>query len=222
MSLDEYTSDLDNTESGWQSAESTKEVSEKFKESVRKWAAGVKRTQKDEKKAKKYDFLLANFLVEILISKKYDFLLDDIFVALNQWYGANFILGLLSLVYPPISNKIREISGKQRQNFDFERKNEPTEFDDHLLDGNLKERINYWIEDIIDSVVIESSSIVAERILEQLLKQDETISAVANKVFVYFFHSLNVSISPGKAQNYTNFILFEVEKALKKLELEEV
>ena len=68
-------------------------LSEKFRESIKKWAAWTGRTQKDEKKAKKYDFLLSTFLVKILLDKKYDDLLENIFMLLDEWYPSNFILG---------------------------------------------------------------------------------------------------------------------------------
>jgi hypothetical protein len=44
----------------------------------------MKRTQKDEKKAKKYDMLLAGFLVKIIIDKKYDFILNPLFSTLDK------------------------------------------------------------------------------------------------------------------------------------------
>jgi len=69
MSLEEFTPS-ESPESWANSAE----VSEKLKEAIKRWTAGMKRTQKDEKKAKKYDMLLAGFLVKIIIDKKYDLL----------------------------------------------------------------------------------------------------------------------------------------------------
>jgi hypothetical protein len=44
----------------------------------------MKRTQKDEKKAKKYDMLLAGFLVKIIIDKQYDFILSPLFSCLDK------------------------------------------------------------------------------------------------------------------------------------------
>ncbi len=69
MSLDEFTPDIESSEGGWNSAEASKEVSEKFKEAV--------------KKAKKYDFLLANFLVKIIVDKKYDPILERLFKTMD-------------------------------------------------------------------------------------------------------------------------------------------
>jgi hypothetical protein len=46
---------------------------------VKKASAGIKRTQKDEKKAKKQDILLANFLVQLILDRKYDNILVNLF-----------------------------------------------------------------------------------------------------------------------------------------------
>jgi hypothetical protein len=67
MSLEEF-SPSESPEAGANAAE----ISEKLKDAIKRGTAGIKRTQKDEKKAKKYDMLLAGFLVKIIIDKKYD------------------------------------------------------------------------------------------------------------------------------------------------------
>ena len=62
MSLEDF-SPVESSEWGWNSTE----ISEKYKEAAKKAGAGIKRTQKDESKAKKYDFLLAKFLVKMIL-----------------------------------------------------------------------------------------------------------------------------------------------------------
>ena len=130
MSLEEYAPDIDSWEGWWQSSEQVKEVSEKFKDSVKKGSAWIKRTQKDESKAKKHDLLLANFLVKIIINKKYDILSDDLFKSLNSGYPSNFILWILSLINMEISDKIRELS--QKEKISFKKKGFPLKRKDFL------------------------------------------------------------------------------------------
>ena len=174
MSLDEYSYDIDNSESPWSSPEQVKEVSEKFKESIKKASAWIARTQKDEKKAKKYDFLLANFLVKIIIDKKYDSVLENIFKVMDFWYSSNFILWILSLINLEVSNKIREFSWKEQISFDF-RLEEIWEFDDNNMRKPIKDRINLWIEDMIDATTIDFSSIQNKRNIELLDKDWKVI-----------------------------------------------
>ncbi|MDD3646356.1 MAG: hypothetical protein PHH06_03015 [Candidatus Gracilibacteria bacterium] len=220
MSLEDYIPDIESSEGGGQSAEAIKEISEKFKESVKKGAAGIKRTQKDEKKAKAQDMLLANFLVKLILDKKYDPLLNSLFSSLSKGFSSNFLLGVMSLVYIDISHKIREFSGKQQIDFSY-KSPELVTFDDAHLPIPIKNRINSWVEDMIDSVSINYSHIQTEKLLE-LLKTDESIIKFISLVFAFFLREVNITITESKAESIIAFILTEVYKSLEKLEIEEV
>ncbi len=210
MSIDELSS-LESAESWSNSAE----ISEKYKESAKKAAAGIWRTQKDEGKAKRYDFLLARFLVEMLLKKKYDSLLGELFSCLDAGYGTNFLLGILSLIYAPISQEIRKSSQKELFEFHYIVTGESLSFDAQEIPEEVRKRVNAWIEDMEAVVVFEVSSIITKRTLGLIL-YDEKIRTFTTSVFRFFFTELNISISSAKAQNYSEFILWELEKSLKK------
>lgn len=220
MSLEDFWNDIDSSESGLNSNESTKEVSEKFKESVKKATAWIWRTRKDEQKAKKYDFLLANFLVKIIVDKKYDILVQSLFKAMDYWYTSNFILWIISLINEEISNKIRELSNKE--NIIFTKKEYNIDFDDNNLPEEIKNRINYWIEDIIDSITIEFSSIQNKKLIETIEKDDTIIIEYTILVFMYFLNDLKIKTSKNKLKNISEFIISEVTKSLKKIKIEEI
>lgn len=202
-------------------AEKSREQAEKQREQSRKAAAWIGRTQKDEGKAKKHDFLLAGFLVEILLNKKYDFLLDEMFGLLDAGYPSNFVLGVISLIHLPISYKIRDMSGKARYVFHYLESEQVQNFNDRDIDENLKKRINYWIEDIIDIVSIWPSTVNTLRLKELILKDTSVVDFVA-KIFMFFLSENNLMISEGKARSYAMFIIGEVQKSLDKTNLEEV
>lgn len=210
MSLEEFTSP--ESSEGWSNSS---EISEKYKEAAKKAWAGIKRTQKDEKKAKKYDFLLAKFLVEMILKKKYDNLLDELFSCLDAGYGTNFLLGILSLIYLPISHEIRRFSGQDEISFSYKIPWEAINFNDHDLPKDIRERVNAWIEDMENVVWFEVSSIITKRTLGLIL-YDEKIRIFTSQVFSFFFTELNISITETKARNYSEFILWELEKSLKK------
>lgn len=220
MSLDEFTPDIDSSESGWNSAESSKEMSEKFKEQVKKAWAWIKRTRKDEKKAKKQDMLLANFLVQIIINKKFDDLLWLLFKLVDSWYPSNFLLWILSLVYIEISNKIRASSCLELIDFSYYSKEE-IEFDDETVSIKVKWRINHWVEDIILSVSADYSHIMTKRLIKLLENKDDDIINFVSNVFVFFLKEINITINKTEAFNISNFILSEVLKKIKSLEVEE-
>lgn len=210
MSLEDF-SPVESAESWSSSAE----ISEKYKEAAKKAGAWIKRTKKDEKKAKKYDFLLAKFLVEMILKKKYDTLLDELFLCLDAGYGTNFLLGVLSLVYLPISHEIRKFSKNDVIEFHYEISGETENFDDHDLPEAVRLRVNEWIEDMESVCQMEVSALLTQRTLSLIL-YDEKIRIFTAKTFSFFFSELNISISDAKARGYSDFILWELEKTLKK------
>ncbi len=200
------------------------EVSEKFKEAVKKAGAWIKRVQKDEKKARKFDLLLAQFLTQIIRNPKYDFLLDDLFKTLDSGYSSNFLLWILSLVYLPISDKIRELSTKEIIEFDYVKTFQIVHFDDNNLDEQIKNRINFWLEDITDIISIEYSSLQISQIKTLFIKKEAYNQLVifSSLVFKFFFEELNIEISQKKSQNYIDFIMQQVYTKIQTLESEEV
>lgn len=216
MGLEDFTP-VESSE-GWSNSA---EISEKFKESVKRSSAGIKRTQKDEKKAKKYDFLLAKFLVKIILEKKYDVILDNLFLCLEKGYATNFLMGILSLVYMPISAEIRLQAKKEEITFSYNPKNPSEPFHDTFMDDVLRKRINQWIEDIDDVITLEPSSVTSNTTL-QLLQHDTSIVDFTSKIFVFFLFELWIIISEKKARSYSEFILWELEKTFKSLQLEQI
>ncbi len=200
------------------------EISEKFKEAVKKAGAWIKRVQKDEKKARKFDLLLAQFLTQIIRNPKYDFLLDDLFKTLDSGYSSNFLLWILSLVYLPISDKIRELSTKEIIEFDYVKTFQIVHFDDNNLDEQIKNRINFWLEDITDIISIEYSSLQISQIKTLFIKKEAYNQLVifSSLVFKFFFEELNIEISQKKSQNYIDFIMQQVYTKIQTLESEEV
>ena len=219
MSLEEYIpSEWVSESQAW--VESSREQSEKYREQQKKAQAWIKRTQKDEKKAKTYDMLLAWFLVKIIVNDKYSTILDDLFKLLDKWYPSNFLLWVISLIYIDISNKIRDFSKKQKIKFHY-KNNLEKEFKENDLDKEVQDRINLWIEDIIDSVTIEYSVIMTKRLKELLLKDDYIIVFV-EKVFYIFLKELNFKTDLNKLKWISIFILKQVYSKIRNLKIEEI
>lgn len=201
--------------SEWWGNQASEWVSEAYKESAKKASAWIKRTKKDEKKAKRYDFLLARFLVEMILKKKYDTVLEDLFSCMDAGYGTNFLLGILSLIYLPISHEIRRYSGNEKVIFEYEVTQEKLVFDDHHMPPQVRDRVNGWIQDMEVVISLEASTLITQRTLGLIL-YDEKIRTFTSHIFSFFFEELNISISAQKSQNYSEFILTELEKSLKK------
>jgi len=211
MSIEDF-GGVESSEGGSNSAE----ISEKYKEAAKKAGAWIKRTQKDEKKAKKYDFLLAKFLVEIILKKKYDSVLDELFACLDAGYGTNFLLWILSLIYLPISTEIRRHAEKAAISFHYEIPGEAIMFDDHALPNEIRKRVNSWIEDMEMVMSMEASTIITQRTLGLIL-YDEKVRVFTSKIFAFFFTELKITISDAKARSYSDFILWELQKSTRSL-----
>ena len=220
MSLEEFTPS--EIPEAWAEAwANSAEVAEKLKESIKRWAAGMKRTQKDESKAKKYDMLLAGFLVKIIIDKKYDFILNSLFSTLDKGFSSNLVLWILSLAHEEISDKIKTLSGKQYSTYSFTYK-ETQEFNDSTIDSQVQERINSWVEDITDIITLEYSSIQITELKKNFITHKDIILHYTANVFKFFLHNSNITINETALFSISEFILAEVENGIKNLEIEEI
>lgn len=219
MALDDYSFDIDSTEWIWNSSEKVSEISEKIKESIKKWTAWIARTKKDEKKAKKYDFLLASFLVKIIVNKKYDSILENIFKTMDFWYSSNFVLWILSLINLEVSDKIRKISWKEKVEFNFKNQNNK-DFSD--LNPKVKDRINFWIEDIIDVITLDYSNIQNKKNLEILEKDKKVITIFIAQIFHFFLNEVNINIKKEEAINIADYIKEQVKKSMRTLKIDDI
>lgn len=222
MWLEDFSPEIESSLWTPNSGEVNQEISEKYKDDTKQAWAKVAKVHKDEKKAKKYDFLLAGFLVKIIIDKKFDFLLDTLFPTINKWYSSNFVLWILSLIYVEISDSIREVSKKEKIKFEYIKKQEFEEFDDKNINPEIKDRINYWIEDIVDSTTIEYSDLQTQKLSDLLNDDDELLLSYISKIFIFFLKENNINISQNKANNISYFIIWEINKSIKKINVDEI
>ena len=206
MGLNTFSSDIDWQDESWISMWNVSEhISEIYKEEVKRWQAQARKTRKDEKKAKKQDMFLAKFLVKILIDKRYDSLFPSLFKSFDSGVPSNLILGILSLVYLDISNEIRDSIDKQRINF-FYKSEETLNFSDTNLPQEVKDRINYWVEDILVIILLNASEVYTKRIIKNI-KESEELKDFTSWVMKYFLEEINIYISEEKSKEYAIFIM---------------
>lgn len=200
----------ENKERKWQSSKASKT-----------W---VKKVKKDEQKAKKYDDLLSQVLIELIKNNKYDQVVSQVFDTLDAWYNSNLVLWILSIAYNPISDKIRDLNNMPRIEFNYRKTQEKIVFDDDNVDKEIQNRINYWIEDITLIVSREYSSLQMLEIQKQLWnsKQNKELILLLYVVFVFFFSGLNMDIKKSIAVSYSKFIANHILQKIKKIEIDEI
>lgn len=130
-------------------------------------------------------------------------------------------MGVFSLVYLPISEEIRKESKKEKIVFSYLARAEKEQFHDNFIDDELRLRINQWIEDMEDVISLEPSSITSLKTIS-LLEKDETIYTFTSQVFTFFLQEKNIHIPEAKAKSYSEFIISELEKTLKKISFEKI
>ena len=99
---------------------------------------------------------------------------------------------------------------------------ENIEFNDNNINKNIKNRINFWIEDLIDILSIEFSNIQNKRNIDLLEKDNKIIVLFTAQIFSFFLKGVNISIQKEKAISISNFIISEVKQNIKKLQIEEI
>ena len=209
MGLNDFSSDIDWQDEAWISMWNVSEqISEVYKEEVKRWDAQVKKARKDEKKAKKQDLLLAKFLVKILIDKRYDNLFPDLFKSFDAWVPSNLILWILSLVYLEISNEIRSHIDKKNIYFNY-CSEETITFSGNNLPQEVKDRINFWVEDIVVIILLNSSEVYTKRIISNI-KESEELKNFTWYVLKYFLSEINIYMSDQISKEYAVFIMNKI------------
>jgi len=103
---------------------------------------------------------------------------------MDKGMSSNFVLGIFSLVYEPISQEIRKISKKNYTPFNYVPSPEPMSFSDDVSDL-IKNRINFWVEDMIDVLSIDTSHISKEKNVLFLVRETEVLPYMT-QVFQFF------------------------------------
>ena len=209
MGLNDFSSDIDwQDEAGISMWNVSEQISEIYKEEVKKWQAQAKKSRKDEKKAKQQDILLAKFLVKILIDKRYDSLFPSLFKSFDIGIPSNLILWILSLVYIEISNELRITTEKKLIQFNYYSE-ETISFTWNNLPQEVKDRINYWVEDILAVIQLNPSKIYTKRIIISIKKSEE-LKIFTTSVFKYFLSEINIYMPEKVLLEYSSFILNKV------------
>jgi hypothetical protein len=165
------------------------------------------------------DLVLAWFLAEVLRNPDYDFIIEDIITNLEWGISSNFILGVISLIYMPVSDKIRELSWKEKLSFSYYSE-EKLIFDDNDIPDEIKNRLACLVEDIDDIVNYEPSTVITKRLKEKIEKW--YVVDFFSKVFKEFFDMVNIEITKQKSDQYVSFIISQIKLNLEKIILEEI
>lgn len=217
---------LDDSDGGvewWQ-----EQVSEKAKEKASKSIAWIQKTRKDEQKAQRDNDYLHICLREIITSRRYDTIIPFIFPLFDAGIPSHIVIGGFSLIHGHASDIIQDHytqanDTKKYRSLSFAPYESPQEFDDQTLEPIIRKRINEWIEDIFSIISYDPSSVMTDRFKHILWgKEKKGLVQFLSQIFIFFLRSLNIHISENKSVLYSDFILEQVEKKIKNIQLESI
>ncbi len=238
MWLNSFSDDIDDFD--WWSEQTREQAWEK---SEKKWDWGkgmawVQKTRKDEKKAQKDNDFLYEIVVEIIQNKEYDILIPFITDLLKLNTPSNILIWWISLIYDPAVYIIRTnyikwnkeiIINKTKANdykviINYTKTEEIIEFNDNIINEAIKQRINEWIDDIMNIISYDPSSIITIKFFQQIKNHDfkDKLISYFVSIITLFLYKLNIVISKEKAFLYSEFILWELIKKLKTIKIEEI
>ena len=221
---------MDSFESSGTGAEASSEgLSEAERSRISATIQNIRRTQKDEKKARRDDDLLALLLAHMLQDESAHPLLLAMIPLIELGVPSHFIIGCVSLTYAEAERLVaRHYSGAERERqpriHDLRGGLRPVSetiipFDENSLDPKIRDRINLWIEDMFVSLGADPSFIATKKLFGNLIAsgEHERIAAFMALVLRMFLASLAIRIPENKATAYADFISRELRTKIETM-----
>ena len=196
MSLNTWNDSLD----GLNLSGKVAEQSEQQREEAAAALAGIARTQKDEKKAQKYDVWLSELVKKLLQSSVYDHVINQLVPLLNARCPSHLLLWYLL----PLSDEYMSLV---RDNLALvatplpprpgvtERKaySEP-------LAPELARHLNIWMETLKGCITIDPSQTSTKKINDMMnTVHEEGLTKLSAHVIAHFLYDRGIDISPADA-----------------------
>lgn len=196
MSLNTWNDSLD----GLNLSGKVAEQSEQQREEAAAALAGIARTQKDEKKAQKYDVWLAELVKKLLQSSVYDHVINQLVPLLNARCPSHLLLGYLLPLSDEYMWLVREnlglpVTALPPRPSIVERKaySEP-------LAPELARHLNVWMETLKGCIIIDPSQTSTKKINDMMnTVHEEGLTKLSAHVIAHFLYDRGIDISPADA-----------------------
>ncbi len=184
------------------------EQSEQQREEAAQALAGIQKTQKDEKKAHRYDVWLSELIKILLQNQVYDHIISQLVPLLNARCPSHILLAYLL----PLSD---DILGKIRSELGMETMTLPTKtpFTDRVeyqepLDSNIAKHLNIWMDTVRGCLTIDPSQTSTKKVQEMINSvYEEWLVKLVAHVLVHFLYDRGVNIQPADAARVARGII---------------
>lgn len=196
MSLNTWNDSLD----GLNLSGKVAEQNEQQREEAAAALAGIARTQKDEKKAAKYDVWLSELIKKLLQSTVYDHVINQLVPLLNARCPSHLLLWYLLPLSDEYMVIVRESLGLTQTNIPvrmniWERKtySEP-------LAPELAQHLNIWMETLRGCIMIDPSQTSTKKINDMMnTVHEEWLTKLSAHVLAHFLYDRGIDIAPADA-----------------------
>ncbi|TXI26022.1 MAG: hypothetical protein E6Q61_01185 [Nitrosomonas sp.] len=176
------------------------EQSEQQREEAAAALAGIARTQKDEKKAQKYDIWLSELVKKLLQSSVYDHIINQLVPLLNARCPSHILLGYLLPLSDEYMLLVRESLGLENVAMPHHEPFSERKTYSEPLDASLAKHLNIWMETLKGCITIDASQTSTKKINEMMNDiHEESLIKLSAHVIAHFLYDHGIDIIPADA-----------------------
>lgn len=196
MSLNTWNDSLD----GLNLSGKVSEQSEQQREEASAALAGIVRTQKDEKKAQKYDVWLSELIKKLLQSSVYDHVINQLVPLLNARCPSHLLLGYLLPLSDEYMTLVRAGLGLQQTEIPHVTSFTERRTYSEPLTPELARHLNIWMETLKGCITIDPSQTSTKKINDMMnTVHEEGLTKLSAHVIAHFLYDRGIDIQPADA-----------------------
>jgi hypothetical protein len=196
MSLNTWNDSLD----GLNLSGKVAEQSEQQREEAAAALAGIARTQKDEKKAQKYDVWLSELIKKLLQSSVYDHVINQLVPLLNARCPSHILLGYLLPLSDEYMIVVRETLGLTPANIPARMNVSERKTYSEPLAPELSSHLNIWMETLKGCITIDPSQTSTKKVNDMMnTVHEDGLTKLSAHVIAHFLYDRGIDIQPADA-----------------------
>lgn len=198
------------------------EQSEQQREEAAAALAGIAKTQKDEKKAQKYDIWLSELVKKLLQSSVYDHVINQLVPLLNVRCPSHLLLGYLLPLSDEYMVLVRESLGLTQVTLPNHTPFTERKTYSEPLDTELARHLNIWMETLKGCITIEASQTSTKKINDMMNDiHEEGLVKLSAHVIAHFLYDHGIDIIPADAAKVARGITKKMILLVKWVEIDD-
>ncbi len=218
MSLNTWNDSLD----GLNLSGKVAEQSEEQREQAAAALAGIARTQKDEKKAQKYDIWLSELVKKLLQSSVYDHVINQLVPLLNARCPSHLLLGYLLPLSDEYIIQVRENIGLSAVQIPGITQFSARTVYSEPLAPEITKHLNIWTETLRGCIMIDPSQTSTKKINDMMnTTHEEWLTKLCAHVLAHFLYDRGIDIAPGDAARVARWVTKKMILMIQGIQIDE-